>query len=191
MNWLAHVYLSEQSPAFRVGNLLPDFMSMPALAALPEQFQPGIQQHRRIDAFTDSHPIVKQSIQRFEAPFRRFGGILCDVFYDHFLANDWHQYSEVPLPDFTYGFYDSIESLRPHLPADIHFDLRRMRHGDLLGSYRDLSGITQALQRLSRRFRRPVDLAPAMSVLERHYDSFRADFRAFFPELQAHVGLTS
>jgi acyl carrier protein phosphodiesterase len=34
MNWLAHLHLSEASPAFRLGNILPDLAPAPELAHL-------------------------------------------------------------------------------------------------------------------------------------------------------------
>src|SRR5258708_728566 len=116
MNWLAHLYLSEQNPAFRLGNLLPDLLPPASLASLPADFQRGIEQHRRIDVFTDTHPVVRRSIQRVDPPFRRFGGILCDVFYDHFLARDWCSYSPEPLSVFASAFYESIEQYRAYIP---------------------------------------------------------------------------
>jgi len=187
MNWLAHLYLSEPNPACRLGNILPDFLPPAQLAALPADFQRGIVQHRRIDAFTDSHPVVRQSIRRIDPPFRRFGGILCDMFYDHFLARDWSAHSAEPLPDFIRAVYASFDQFRADMPAEACAPLDRMRADDWLGSYRELSGLSIALGRIGRRFRRPVELARSISILEQHYDLFQADFNAFFPELKHHV----
>ena len=89
MNWLAHLHLSEPTSAFRLGNVLPDLVPARDLANLPEAFQRGIKCHHRIDAFTDAHPKFRQSVARLSPRFRRFGGIIVDVFYDHFLAVNW------------------------------------------------------------------------------------------------------
>jgi acyl carrier protein phosphodiesterase len=62
-----------------------------------------------------------------------------------------------------------------------------MRTQNWLCSYREVSGIALALSRLGARLRRPVDLGDSVSVLEQHYDVFRRDFRAFFPELVSRV----
>jgi uncharacterized damage-inducible protein DinB len=35
--------------------------------------------------------------------------------------------------------------------------------------------------------RRPIDLTPAVAVLESDYDSFHADFMAFFPTIKEHL----
>jgi len=119
MNWLAHLYLSEPDPAFRLGNLLPDLIPARSLTSLPAEFQKGVGQHRRIDAFTDSHPVVRRSIQRIEPSSRRFGGILCDIFYDHFLARDWASYSSQLLPEFARTIYASFDQYRASIPPRV------------------------------------------------------------------------
>ena len=40
---------------------------------------------------------------------------------------------------------------------------------------------------MSRRLRRPFDLAAAVEVLEKEYEGFREDFEAFFPEVRREV----
>lgn len=187
MNWLAHLLLSEPTPEFRLGSLLPDLVSAQVLTGMPSEFQRGIQQHRRIDAYTDSHAIFRRSVQRLDPPFRRFGGILIDVFYDHFLSCDWRSFSDTPLPEFAAEFYASFEGHRADIPPDAYARLQQMQAGDLLCSYGDFSGITHALQRISARLRHPFDLVPSVSVLERHYESLHTDFATFFPELSAYV----
>ena len=187
MNWLAHIYLSEPDPAFRIGNLLPDILPHPQFSKLLGNFQRGIRMHRRIDAFTDAHPVVKQSIRRIGPPFHRYAGVLVDVFYDHILACEWPAYSSQPLSEYVVGVYHSFETLKHQLPPEVWQSLESMRHSDLLGSYRELSGIAAALNRLASRLRRPLPLGDATAILENHYDSFRTDFEAFFPALRAHV----
>ena len=187
MNWLAHLYLSEPTPAFRLGNLLPDLVSVSVLAALPPEFQPGIRRHRQIDAFTDAHPVFRQSIQRLGPSFRRYGGVLIDMFYDHILAREWDSLAAQPLPAFAAEVYASLDADCPALPAEALHRLESMRTTDWLCSYREIAGITEALTRIGRRLRRPVELAPAVAILEGDYQLFLGDFREFFPQLIAHV----
>jgi acyl carrier protein phosphodiesterase len=188
MNWLAHLYLSEPCPAFRIGNLLPDLAPVSTLKDLPEEYQRGMAHHRRIDAFTDAHPVVHRSIARVPAPFRRFAGILTDVFYDYFLAREWRSFSKTPLPDFAAEVYASFSPRRHELPAEAYIRLEHMRQGDLLCSYRDRDGIAAALGRIGARLRRPVDLAAAVDFLEQYEDAFREDFTEFFWMLRGHLG---
>jgi acyl carrier protein phosphodiesterase len=187
MNWLAHIYLSEPTPEFRLGNILPDFLRANELRHLPSEIQRGIKCHHRIDAFTDRHPIVRQSICRIPPPHRRFAPVLIDLIYDHFLAVNWPQYSETPLQSFTAEIYRSFAPLAPHVPEAAAFALHRMSEQDWLTSYATLPGIELALARISARFSRPVNLARAIPAIESNYDALYADFCEFFPDLQHHV----
>ncbi len=187
MNWLAHLLLSKPTPAFRIGNLLPDFITPARIAALPEEFRHGAACHRRIDAFTDAHPVVRRSMARVGPHHRRFAGVLVDVFYDHILAHDWPSHAGVPLPAFAAEIYDGFRSQRPLLPDDLNTRFDLMIEHDWLCGYRELAGIRAALARLSSRLRRPFDLAVATDILARHHGDFRADFNAYFPQLRAHV----
>jgi acyl carrier protein phosphodiesterase len=187
MNWLAHLYLSEPNAEFRVGNLLPDVTSASQLKFLPERYQQGILCHRRIDLFTDSHPRVWSCVRRFPPPYRRFGGILTDVYFDHFLARDWSEYSTVPLPDFIGEFYRDIETCSAVIPAEAKQRLQRMRNEDWIGRYHRLEGVTEILGRIGRRFRRPLDLTDSLPIFQEHETAFLEDFQSFFPELIAHL----
>jgi acyl carrier protein phosphodiesterase len=189
MNWLAHLYLSESTPQFRVGNLLPDLAPASQLRALPDVYQDGIRRHRQIDIFTDTHPRWKSCVSRFPSPYRRYGGILTDVYFDHFLARDWHKYSSVPLRSFIADFYLELEICLPEIPAYAAAALDRMREQDWLGSYDRIGGIRGILQRISHRLRRPFDLAASLPIFEEHQSAFHDDFHAFFPELMRHVDM--
>lgn len=188
MNWLAHLHLSAPSPAARIGNLLPDILRGPELALLPEIFAAGIRHHRAIDACTDSHPVFRRSTRRIDPPLRRYGAIFVDVFYDHFLACQWAEYSPVPLEAFVDDFHASIDGFRDRLPEQAFERLAGIRDEGLLLSYREIDGIRLALDRISGRLRRPVDLAPAVDELLARYDDFAGDFREFYPLLALQVG---
>ena len=187
MNWLAHLYLSDPAPPCRIGNLLPDFVSAAVLAELPSAFQPGIAQHRRIDAFADAHPVFRRSVRRFLPPFRRYGGILVDIFYDHFLARDWQSFTRTPITDFAAEVYASFDTVHPPLPAAARAPLHHLRQADWLCSYGEMHGIEIVLRRLSQRLRRPFDLAASLPIFRAEYKNFEADFREFFPQLRAAV----
>jgi acyl carrier protein phosphodiesterase len=183
MNWLAHLLLSEPDPGFRIGNLLPDLIPMSDLTNAHAMFQDGIGRHRLIDAFTDAHPLFRQSVRRFEVPYRRYGGILVDIFYDHFLTIDWALYSTEPLPSFINSVYQQFADNWTQLPTAAQPALRQMQIDNWLGSYGDLAGLRNTLARVSARLRRPFDLTAAVSLLEQDYAAFRDDFRNFFPQL--------
>lgn len=57
----------------------------------------------------------------------------------------------------------------------------------LLGSYQDLQGLEQALNRLSKRITQGDRLLGAFEEINHHYLKLEADFLIFFPDLEYYV----
>jgi acyl carrier protein phosphodiesterase len=191
MNWLAHTFLSTSHIEFQLGNLLADVVRGEERLAMSAEFQRGAACHKAIDAFTDSHPIVKRSRARVHEEYRRFSGVLMDVFYDYCLAQHWTRYSEQPLAQFTSEFYAAASATFLRLPADAQAMLDRIIRHDSLGSYRTIEGVERALRRISAyltsRWRKPFMLERSIPSLLAVEADLANDFLEFFPELQSHV----
>lgn len=183
MNYLAHLFLSEGTPESLIGNLLGDFVKGTAVNLYPEEIRKGIDLHRKVDSYTDSHPIVRSSKSLVFADRRRFAGVLIDVFYDHFLAKNWREYSEIPLRDFSRGVYKILQDSRDILPESLKQVIPIIIARDLLCSYQEIGGIDIALNRMSLRIKRTNNLAGGVEDLTANYQQLESDFRAFFPEL--------
>lgn len=192
MNYLAHLYLAEQSREGLLGSLLGDFVKGTPGEHYPPTVRRGIRLHRRIDAFTDAHPLHLRSRNRVSAPRRRFAGIIVDVCYDHFLGAQWDRFASESLEDFSARVYDVLLAHQDVLPERLRDMAPRMAREDWLGSYARLEHVGRALDGISRRLRRENRLAGAIVEIERNYAGLASDFRAFFPELVAHAeGLKS
>jgi acyl carrier protein phosphodiesterase len=187
MNWLAHLFLAEAEPAFQLGSILPDLVDNATLATLPTVFLRGIRHHQQVDVFTDTHPIPRRTARRISPPYRRFGAIIADVFYDHFLANRWDDYSNGQLRNFIDEVYSAFENFRHCLPDLLNARLAQIRSEDWLYSYRETSGIRRALDRVGLRLRHPLPLGDSVADLEIHYRDFQLDFTEFFPSLLIHA----
>jgi len=191
VNWLAHVFLSEPNVEFQLGNLLADAVRGPQRDAMSADFVRGAACHKAIDVFTDAHAVVRRSRARIGSDYRRFSGVIVDVFYDYFLARSWRVYSSEALGDYTASFYANVQARRIELPADARTMLERIIRYDLLGSYARVEGVERALQRISSylnsRWQRQFELDRSVRDLRAHEAAFAADFAEFFPALQAHV----
>lgn len=186
MNWLAHLFLAEPNVESRLGNILADIVKGSNRLSLNYHIQQGIKCHQLIDIFTDSHLIVARSKQRIHPNYRRFAGILVDVFYDHFLAKNWSTYASVPLEQFTHEIYESFQAYPGKLPVNVTQIITQIATEDWLGSYRYVTGVENTLLRITKKLAwrsKCVLLNQAVSELTLHYDEFDNDFQAFFPEL--------
>jgi acyl carrier protein phosphodiesterase len=184
MNYLAHLLLADQSPASLVGGLLGDFAKGLDVSSLPAAVREALLQHRRIDAFTDAHPLVRRSRARVSREFSRFSGILVDVFYDHFLARRWPDYTPEPLSAFAARVYAALREHEHLLPERLARVLPRMAREDWLCGYAEIENVGHALAGLERRFSRPTGLSRALGELTRNHDAMHADFAEFFPQLR-------
>jgi acyl carrier protein phosphodiesterase len=191
MNWLAHLFLSEPNVENRLGNLLADIVKGSARQGLNSNILRGIECHQVIDKFTDCHLVVQRSKERISSGYRRFAGVLVDVFYDHFLAKNWSKYSKVTLDEFTAEIYESFQAYQGQIPIAVREVITRVAVEDWLGAYRNVLGVENTLGRISKRLsmrrNRTFLLNLAVSELTTHYDALEYDFLEFFPELLLHV----
>ncbi|MBA1146029.1 DUF479 domain-containing protein [Ectothiorhodospiraceae bacterium WFHF3C12] len=186
MNYLAHLHLAEDSDDALVGNLLGDFVKgRPERLDYPDAIRRGILLHRRVDSFTDRHPVFRTSRARLGAPYRRFAGIIIDLAYDHFLARDWADYHDEPLPSFAARTYRALARHHHRLPPRLQRMAPVMSEQDWLSAYRELDNIERSLAGIARRLSRPTPLPWAGEQLRLHYAGLEADFNAFMPDLEA------
>lgn len=184
MNYLAHFFLGHGHPDLEIGGLLGDFVRGQEMEQYPAGIQIGIRLHRGIDAFTDQHPAFRTSRERVSQERRRFAGIMVDMFYDHFLARDWERYAEIPLEGFARKTHRLFNERAEILPEKVVSLLPRMAKEDWLVSYREVSGIGAALDRIGTRLKRPNTLAGSVTELEADYDGFASDFAVFLPAVR-------
>ncbi len=193
MNFLAHLYLSDATPASAVGNLMPDLVRGRLPSGLPAEVAAGVARHRAVDAFTDTHPVFLTSRARLREPCGLFSGVLADLFYDHALASCWTRHHDEPLGAFVAERYALLQAGRELMPPRMATVVDRMIGQDWLNSYAQVEGVaarmTQMAQRFELRFGRTFDVRRAVEVLEARRERFFAEFDVFFPELIGAIGV--
>jgi acyl carrier protein phosphodiesterase len=186
MNHLAHFHLSSDKRAWLLGGLLGDFVKGPLRGDYPGDWEQGIVLHRRIDSYTDSHPLWAELRGQFAPSYRRYSGIMLDIAADHFLIQHWQQFSDQPLEQFCQHIYQLLAE--PHtLPEQAALLAQRLVEHQSLQSYQDWQGVEKALWHVSQRLRRSNPLADAGPELQRHYPQIEAIFLRFYPQLIAYA----
>ena len=188
MNFLAHLYLSGDDPKVMVGNFIGDFVKgKDALSRYEERIAFGIELHRSIDAFTDSHPVVRESKKRLSAKYRHYSAVIVDMYYDHFLSRNWKEFHSVPLEIYSRNSYQVLEDHDSILPDRLKVMLQYMIRGNWLLGYGTVEGIGQALSGMARRTPYESKMELAAGDLRENYDAFKSDFMKFFPELRTYA----
>ncbi|MDR3594499.1 ACP phosphodiesterase [Clostridium sp.] len=182
MNYLAHIYLSYNSEENMLGNFLGDFVNKSLENEFEYSIKQGIFMHKKLDTFTDSHPDFLRSRGRISSINRRLSGVLIDIFYDHFLAKNWDDYSSILLEEYVDNFYNILEKFSYCLPDKLIKRMPFMIEENWLLSYRDISGIERTVERISKRFSNTKHpLINPMDELINNYESLENDFKCFYP----------
>jgi acyl carrier protein phosphodiesterase len=186
VNFLAHLHLSGDAPEMLVGNLMGDFVKGRLVGSFPPGIEQGIRLHRRIDSFAAGNASFRESKARLDPSFGLYRGVMVDLFYDHFLARHWDDYSPIPFDAFVAAAYHTVTEYEGILPERL-VRVFPIIFTELIPSYREIGGIERALGRMAARLRRPNPLAEGVGDLVRHYDALHDDFSCFFPEAIAYV----
>ncbi|HEX8254567.1 MAG TPA: ACP phosphodiesterase [Thermoanaerobaculia bacterium] len=183
MNHLAHLFLADPHPLSLVGNLAGDFVK----GALGDRFDPairdGIAQHRRIDAFTDTHPAAAAFRRVIAREHGHYAGVIADMFFDHFLASRFDELAGEPLETFLARTFAAIDPHEASLPGMLRTLYPRIRDERWLQSYRHVDAIRDALRNMSFRFSRRPRLETSAHLLIDAREELERHFDAFFPEV--------
>jgi acyl carrier protein phosphodiesterase len=185
MNHLAHLYLATPTAESLIGNLSGDFVKGALGARFPPAIRKGIEQHRRIDAFTDSHPSAGEFRRVLTPEHGHYARVIADMFFDHFLACRFEEIAGEALDAFLARTFALIDPHAAELPGRLRVLYPHIRDERWLQSYRNIDAMHDALRNISRRFSR----APRLEGATRHLVDSRAElerhFDAFFPEVVA------
>lgn len=185
MNLLAHLYLAEHTRTSAAGQLLGDLVKGRLDGRYGHYTEAGIRLHRRIDGFTDHHPITIHLRKRFDASLRRYAGILVDIGFDYCLARQWPQYSNVPL---TVASHRMLQRAHAEWPRHAPVPARRfdgLEH--VLVSYQRPDGLQRALDSVATRLHHANPVASALPALLAEQTALETGFETFFPALCRHA----
>ena len=185
MNYLAHLLLADIDDEAMLGAFLGDFVKGPQLDDFTPVVAREISLHRRIDSFTDLHPVVRAARTRFEPERRRYGGIALDMFYDHILARDFEQYAQDSLDAFSRRAYRVLQQQRLGMPLHARSVAERMIGQDWFAAYAGFDGIDLALRGIGRRLSRGSEhLEACARDLVEHYEDLASGFPVLLEDLR-------
>ncbi|RDE24916.1 DUF479 domain-containing protein [Motiliproteus coralliicola] len=187
MNYLAHLYFAEPTSESMMANLMGDYVKGPLSADWYPTLRPGVMLHRKIDAFTDSHPLFLQAAARLSPARRRFAGVILDICFDHYLSRHWDRYSDQPLDQFISHGYQLLGRYSGFMPESMRLPVSKMIQQDWLSSYAETSQIPLILDRVARRLRRPDRMLGSGEEFLGLYVELEQDFLRFFPQLMDQV----
>jgi acyl carrier protein phosphodiesterase len=187
MNYLAHAYLSFKNEDLLIGNMISDFIKGKKQYDYSPGIFKGIRLHRDIDTFTDNHPTTKAARVFLKPAVGLYSGAFVDVIYDHFLANDQNEFTNVSLEKFAKDTYDTLTKFNSLLPAKFQMMLPYMKEHNWLYNYKSVWGIEQSFGGVVRRAKYIESSKEAFAAFEKHYIPLQKCYSEFFPDLKQYT----
>lgn len=186
MNYLGHLYFSNNDIELMYANLFGDFVKGPNLSRYSDKIVQGIRLHRMIDQYIDEHPVVLDLLHQLYDPLPKIAGIAVDLYFDHILAKQWESYHSIPLDKFVHNFYSHNNDLEIYDKPMFHFVLSRMKENNWLLNYREMEGLERACKGLSQRISFDNDLAKAPGVYLKNEAQIENAFHEFMKDAIPH-----
>lgn len=187
MNYLAHLYLSGENSDIILGNFLGDSLKGREYLKYNKTVQKGVFLHRFIDSFTDAHPFVRKGSERLRPQYRKYAGVIVDIFYDHFLAINWEQYHHISIREFANEMHKVLSSHYFEMPPKAQQLVPFLIQSKRLVTYESFDGIERTLKIMSIHTSLPDKTDFAMEVLYQMYNDFNEEFNEFFKEIIAAI----
>jgi acyl carrier protein phosphodiesterase len=185
MNYLAHLFLSGNEEEIIVGNMMEDFVvgkiDHPRNIHLSNRIKKGIELHRIIDTFMDTHDSVKDCKSILYSKYHKYSSVIVDIYFDHFLAKNWHNYTNEDFKEFRLRMYEAFENQWDILPPQMQPVIESMIHHDWLKNYSEFWGIERALLNVSKRAIHQSGMENAVEDLKQNYEVIQNCFEVFFP----------
>jgi acyl carrier protein phosphodiesterase len=164
--------------------MISDFVKGKKKFDYPSEVQQGIELHRAIDQFTDTHIATREAKQVFRAHYRLYSGAFTDVVYDHFLANDESEFTEESLFAFSRDTYAALDRQEAWMPDRFAHMYPFMKQQNWLFNYRTRWGIKKSMGGLVKRAAYLEDYHTAFTIFEEHYQLLEDCYRHFWAELK-------
>ena len=191
MNYLAHAYLSFNNPPVLLGNMISDFVKGKKQFDYPATIQTGIQLHRAIDTFTDTHAATQQLKEFFKPQYRLYAGAFADIVYDYFLANDQNEFvNEEALKLFTEKAYTSLDANREWFGEKFGQMYPYLKTQNWLYNYRLDWGIQKSFEGMRRRAAYLPETAIAFSIFCNQKKEMQQQYDTFFPDVKNFAAYT-
>lgn len=193
MNFLAHSLFGFNNTELTAGQFCGDFVRGSNLSHLPTGIERGIRLHRHLDQFTDSHEALTPVRQGIPGVRRRFGGIVIDVMFDHYLARRWEQISPVSLAAHAQSVHNALSEHVEHFPDGLRRFMQILKSEHILQNNIHLESIELTLTRIAGRSTQLESLSLTQAQLEPLRERLTEPFNAFYPDLQdaAHAYLSA
>ena len=184
MNFLGHLYFSDNDLDLMIANLFGDSVKGNKYLSFSSKIQHGVLLHRKIDSYIDNHHLVKELRIGLYKELPKVAGVAIDLYFDHLLANHWKRYHEKPFELFLNEFYKHHAAFESELDSTFQSFLARLRDHKWINHYPSEYGLEKVCEGVSKRISFTNKLTDAPRVFFNNKNEIEKVFHQFMRDAQ-------
>lgn len=169
MNFLGHFYLGCHSDDLLLGNFIADAVKGNKYLLYEKGVKNGIIQHRFIDDFTDKHPFTKAILKILYPIHGKYSSVIVDLYYDHFLINNWSSFHNVASKTFILQCYEKLAKNEDKMPDKTKMMFQYLSSQNWIEDYRTIAGLNKIFLMMQHRLKYPNQFHLAANTLADNY----------------------
>jgi acyl carrier protein phosphodiesterase len=186
MNFLGHLYFSNDDKDLMLANLFGDFVKGSKFNHFSVKIQEGIILHRKIDSFIDQHNDVLELKLLLYQDLPKVAGVAVDLFFDHLLAKSWDFHHIQEYETFLNDFYVHDSEIENDLTQDFKQFITLFRERKWLNHYPTSFGLEKSCEGVSRRISFTNKLAEAPEIFYKRENEIEAVFQKYMLDAKTH-----
>jgi acyl carrier protein phosphodiesterase len=186
MNFLGHIYFSNNNLELMYANLFGDHVKGTDYSRFPEIVQSGITLHRSIDHYIDHHPRVIELMHKLYPELPKVTGIAIDLFFDHLLAIHWKNYHSEEYFGFLDRFYKYVPQNWDSFSSSFQALITAMKEKKWMNYYPEFEGLVKATHGVGSRITFPNKLPEASTVFLLHREEIETCFHSYMIDAKSY-----
>jgi acyl carrier protein phosphodiesterase len=191
MNYLGHLFFSNNDSELMLSNLFGDFVKGKDLSQFRPKTQEGITLHRAIDNYIDTHPSVVELLHVLYPKLPKVSGIAVDLFFDHLLAKNWEKFHPEKLNTFLTSFYSNLNTENEEFTAEFKHMIHHLVKVNWISYYPQLNGLEKALNGVSSRISFTNELKNGLPVFLENQSLIESTFEIYMKDAIVHFGISN
>jgi len=189
MNFLGHLYFSNDDKDLMLANLFGDFVKGSNFHYFSSKIREGIVLHRAIDTFIDQHKDVLDLKLMLYQDLPKVAGVAVDLFFDHLLAKTWQMHHVQEYQTFLNDFYHHNSEIENDLTSDFKQFITIFRERKWLDHYPTVFGLAKSCEGVSKRISFENKLAEAPDTFYKREKEIEAVFQQYMEDAKNHFSV--
>ena len=191
MNFLGHLYLSDDDHELMIHNLFGDFVRGKDLSRFPIAVQQGIRLHREIDDFMDRHKRVVETVHVLQPELPKIAGIAMDLYFDHILSKRWAEYHKKDYMEYLSDFYSKADTSESYFGLSFQLFIKKLVRYNWMSYYPSLDGLDKACKGVSARISFPNALVNGKDVFLKHQTEIERTFTIYMEDAKEKFNIVN